>query len=305
MKRILVVYYTQTGQLRQIIDSVLSPVIQDDGVTIDFEQLKPVEDYPFPWGKAFFDSFPESVMDIPCDLEAFSFNPETRYDLVILAYQTWFLSPSIPFASFLQTEKARRLLHGANVITLLGIRNMWIGAQEIVKKKLAAMGAKLVGNIVLADRHDNWVAGVTIVRWLISGKRGPSGVWPRAGVSEKDIREASRFGNTILEAIQKDEFNLLQEKLVAQKAVNIKYNLYLIEKNARKIFVKFAKSIIKSGKKSPAHRERGIRFFKMYLLFALFVLAPFVSLIFQVVRFLIYPFATRRINYFKGVLLKP
>jgi hypothetical protein len=191
------------------------------------------------------------------------------------------------------------------VVTLLGIRNMWIGAQEIVKKKLAAMDAKLIGNIVLADRHDNWVAGVTIVRWLISGKRGPSGIWPRAGVSEKDVREASRFGNTMLEALQKNDYSHLQEKLNAQKAVKIKYNLYLIEKNARKIFVKFAKSIIKNGKKSPALRERGIRFFKMYLLFALFVLAPVVSLIFHVVRFLIYPFAAKRINYFKGVLLKP
>jgi len=305
MKRILVVYYTQTGQLHQIIDSVLSPLVKDEAIAIDYEQLKPVEDYPFPWGKAFFDCFPESVMDIPCDLEAFSFDPETRYDLVILAYQTWFLSPSIPFASFLQTEKARKLLKDTRVITLLGIRNMWIGAQEIVKKKLAAMGAKLVGNIVLDDHHNNWVAGVTIVRWLVSGKRGPSGIWPRAGVSEKDIREASRFGHTILEAVKKDDYSLLQEKLVAQKAVKIKYNLYLIEKNARKIFVKFARSILKNGKKSPALRERGIRFFKMYLLFALFVLAPVVSLIFILLRFLFFPFANRRINYFKGVLLKP
>jgi len=304
MKRILVVYYSQTGQLREIVDSVLAPIQKEASVTIDFEQLKPVEDYPFPWGKAFFDCFPESVMDIPCDLESFSFNPETRYDLVILAYQTWFLSPSIPFASFLQTEKARRLLKDTRVVTLLGIRNMWIGAQEIVKKKLAAMGAKLVGNIVLADRHNNWVAGVTIVRWLISGKRGPSGIWPRAGVSEKDIHEANRFGKTILEAVKNDDYSLLQEKLVAQKAVKIKYNLYLIERNARKIFVKFAKSILKNGKKSPAHRERGIRFFKMYLLFALFVLAPFFSLIFTLFRFLIYPFANRRINYLRGVLLK-
>ena len=69
MKKILVIYYTQSGQLKKIIDSVLSPILEIESIELYFELIKPVQDYPFPWGKKFFDCFPESVKGIPCKLE--------------------------------------------------------------------------------------------------------------------------------------------------------------------------------------------------------------------------------------------
>src|SRR5512138_3283319 len=105
MKRILIIYYTQTGQLKEIIDSVVAPLKND--CQLFYEELKPVPAFPFPWsGKSFFQAFPESVKEIPCELEPFKNNPDENYDLVILAYQVWYLSPSIPVNSFLQTETA-------------------------------------------------------------------------------------------------------------------------------------------------------------------------------------------------------
>ena len=65
MKKILVVYYSQTGQLKRIVDSILSPV--ESQVEITYEELKPVPAFPFPWnGMPFFQAFPESVKEIPC-----------------------------------------------------------------------------------------------------------------------------------------------------------------------------------------------------------------------------------------------
>jgi hypothetical protein len=304
MKRILIVYYSQSGQLREIVDSVIAPVRQESAIVVDYEELKPVDDYPFPWGNSFFDCFPESVMDIPCALRPFSFDPETNYDLIIMAYQSWFLSPSIPFSSFLQSREAGRLLKGKNVVTLLGVRNMWISSQEIIKMKLARAGAYLVGNIVLADQNNNWIAGITIIRWLVYGKRGPSGILPRAGVSDEDIRDASRFGKTLLESLNQGNYGDMQQKLVKQGAVKVKFNLMLIEKNTRKIFVKFARNIIRQSKNNRAKRTRGIRFFKWYLLFALFLLSPIASIIFTLTRYLLYPVASRQIRYYEGILLK-
>lgn len=304
MKRVLVVYYTQSGQLREIIDAVAEPLKNESDIIVDYEELAPVTAYPFPWGESFFDCFPESVMDISCALKPFHFNPETHYDLIILAYQSWFLSPSIPFASFLNTAEARRLLKGKNVITLHGIRNMWVSSQEIVKRKLSEAGARLVGNIVLADRHNNWIAGITIIRWLVHGKRGPSGLLPRAGVSEIDIKNASRFGKIVSGAVVTGNYENLQQKLLAVGAVRLKFDLMMIEKNARKIFVKFARNIIRRSTISAQKRQAGIQIFKWYLLFALFLLSPVVSIIFTIIGLLFYPVTSKQLRYYQGVLLK-
>jgi hypothetical protein len=52
-----------------------------------------------------------------------------------------------------------------------GTRNMWMlfsGKTESIFKELKA---KLVGNIALVDRHDNYTSVLTILRWLTTGKK--------------------------------------------------------------------------------------------------------------------------------------
>ena len=168
MKRVLVVYYTQSGQLKEIIDSVLSPLTE---VTIDFLPIDTATPFPFPWtDDTFFDAFPESYLQIPQPLQPFNL-PHTDYDLVILGYQVWYLSPSIPFNSFLQHPEAKKLLSGKPVITISGTRNMWVMAHQKVKKLLTDCGVHLVGNIALTDPHHNHISVITIVQWLFSGDK--------------------------------------------------------------------------------------------------------------------------------------
>ena len=62
MKKILVLYYSQTGQLTRIIENILKPIRRTAEVSIVFEQLHPEPPYPFPWtAYQFCDAFPESV----------------------------------------------------------------------------------------------------------------------------------------------------------------------------------------------------------------------------------------------------
>ncbi|WP_233267327.1 hypothetical protein [Paraglaciecola sp. L3A3] len=56
--------------------------------------------------------------------------------MIILTYQVWFLSPSIPIASFLQSEPAKKLFKDTPVVTIIGCRGMWLMAQEKVKTLL-------------------------------------------------------------------------------------------------------------------------------------------------------------------------
>jgi hypothetical protein len=304
MKKVLAIYYTQSGQLKRILDSVLSPLIKDKDFEIDYLKLAPVNEYPFPWGSDFFNCFPESVNGIPCKMQPYTIDFDTQYDLIILAHQPWFLSTSIPFWSFLVSKEASILLKGKNIVTIIGARNMWAGSQEIIKKKLFEIGAVLKGNIVLQDRADNIIAGFTIIKWLVHGKKGPSLFLPEAGVSNKDILNASDFGVIIASALKHNKLEQLQEKLKSSGAVKVKYHLLNIEITARKIFCKFADLAIKQTEKGDKQRQHIVKLFKGYLLFALFIISPFVSLIFMIFRIVLFPLANKKISYYRGIELK-
>lgn len=304
MKNILVVYYTQSGQTKDIVDSILLPIKTTADINIDYELIKPVQNYPFPWGEKFFDYFPESVKGITCALKPYSYSKDKNYDLIIIAYQSWYLSPSIPVWSFLESKEACNLLKGKKVITIIGARNMWICSHEIVARKLLKLKAKFVGNIVLSDKTCNYISAITIIRWLVKGYKKPALLLPEAGVSKKDIINSSVFGAIINEAIINDDWINLQNKLLSKKAVRVKYNLVKMEQNARKIFNKFADYILKKGQAGAPERNKRIRLFKVYLMLVIFVISPFASLVFMVTGVIL----QRRINkiksYYSGVDIK-
>ena len=65
MSKVLVVYYSQSGQAKNIADSIVSPMIEQ-GVSVDFCRVEMVREYPFPWNRdTFFDVFPETFLQIP------------------------------------------------------------------------------------------------------------------------------------------------------------------------------------------------------------------------------------------------
>ena len=140
MKKVLAIYYTQTGQLGEIVDNFTAPFIES-GISVEKVRIKPEKDYSFPWtSDRFFNEMPESVLGIPAELASFTLK-ETSYDLIIFAYQPWFLSPSIPATSILNHPAFKSVLKKTPVVTLIGARNMWLNAQEKVKKMLHESGA--------------------------------------------------------------------------------------------------------------------------------------------------------------------
>src|SRR5688572_10701283 len=134
-KKVLVLYYSQSGQLTEIVNSFTEP-FKAENVSVETVRVKPQKDFEFPWTSArFFDAMPESVLAIPTPLEKFELK-ETRYDLVLFAYQPWYLSLSIPANSILYEPQVRNILKDTPVVTLIAARNMWISSQEKLKKIL-------------------------------------------------------------------------------------------------------------------------------------------------------------------------
>ncbi len=307
MKRVLVVYYTQTGQQREILDRLLSPLVADPEVELTFHQITPVSDYPFPWdGQTFFDAFPESFLQLPCELAPVDDHILAQdYDLIILGYQVWYLSPSIPFNSFLKSEAAHRLLHGKPVVTVINCRNMWVMAQEKVKRLLHDIGANHMGNIVRVDRHLNHISVVTIVHWMMTGRKDAYlGIFPKPGVSDKDIAESDKFGVPILAHLKRADYSTLQAELLQLGAVMIRPVLVFTDKRANTLFAKWAKLIRSKGLPGANARKPWLKAFNYYLLFAIWVLAPIVGLLFLILHLPFLSFIRKDKRYFQSVNFK-
>ncbi len=237
--RVLVLYYTQTGQLRRIIDSVLSGIREE--LQVFYAHIEPVERWPFPWlDDRFFDAMPESVLQLPAAVEEVPDGIIQRdYDLIIMAWQPWFLHPSQPITAFLQS-KSMAVMRGKPVVTLCGCRNMWLNAGEVIKSAIRKAGGRHAGNIVLADRHPNLTSLLSIIRWQFKGQKEASRWLPPAGVMDKDIEHAAVFGKPILEAAQafaaaRYNSSAVKERGASPYAGIHSYNLYsteLAEQNA-------------------------------------------------------------------------
>src|SRR5687767_15076075 len=99
-KKVLAIYYSQSGQLKEITDNFCAPLV-DAGAEVEKIQVKLKNEFPFPWTtKRFFSVMPDCVLGNPKELEPFHLK-RPSYDLIVLGYQPWFLSPSIPFNSFM------------------------------------------------------------------------------------------------------------------------------------------------------------------------------------------------------------
>lgn len=278
MKNVLVIYYTQSGQLKEIAQQIAKPLLDDANVSLTFHEIQLENPFPFPWDKAsFFDAFPESFLQIPRELKPVPAEiMNQKYDLILLHYQVWYLSPSIPINSFLKSPEAAVLLKDTPVVTISGSRNMWVMAQEKIKKLLKANQADLVGNVALVDRVGNLISVITIVEWMFSGvKKKYLGVFPLPGVSQKDIDESQKFGKIIQSKLHDQNFKSLQSELVANDAVRISSYLVKVDKTANKIFNKWS-NFINSRKNS---RKIWLKVFYVYLFLAIWLISPIVYIL--------------------------
>lgn len=306
MKEVLIVYYTQTGQLLTILEN-MAKEIHGEGININYFEIIPDPIFEFPWeNKKFYDVFPESFLQIPRNFQPPSKEIlNKKYDLVLLGYQVWYLTPSIPINSFLKSEAAKKVLKDTPVVTVVACRNMWLMAQEKMKRLLRDAGANLVGHVALVDRNMNNISVITIAHWMLSGKKDRYlGIFPKPGVSDKDIQEAARFGTPIKEALLSNNFIQLQDKLVKMGGLVVNPFLIKTDERGNILFNKWANLIIKKGAPGTPKRLKWIGLFKIYLLFAIWVIAPIVFIVFLIAYLPSYKRRKKDIAYFSSVELK-
>lgn len=162
------------------------------------------------------------------------------------------------------------------------------------------MNAKLVGNIALVDRHDNYTSVLTILRWLTTGQKEKSGMLPSAGVSDEEIKGAGKYGEIIKNYLDKNDFANLQPDLVNNGAVEIRPFLVRMEKVGNKIFTIWSKLIINKKEKRPLL----IKFFKVYLMTAIWVVSPIVLVFHLLLTPILWFKRKKQKEYLQGINLK-
>jgi hypothetical protein len=151
---------------------------------------------------------------------------------------------------------------------------MWLGAQEKVKRRLLDAEAKLVGHIALVDRSPNLSSLITILRWMLTGKKEAFLFFPPAGVSQEDIAHADVFGEQIRQALETDGYGPLQQKLNQEGAIVVKPSLILLEKRGQKGFAFWSRFIASGGSLHSTGRKVRVYLFLYVLLPSIFVLSP-------------------------------
>ncbi len=290
MKKVLVVYYSQSGQLERSVKTMTAPLNTSESIQVDYRAIEPLNDYPYPWPfYTFFDAFPESVYMDGCEVKPIE--AEEKYDLIILGYTSWFLSPSIPVTGFLKSAQGQKLFKDTPVVTMIACRDMWIMAQEKMKKELEKLGAKLIDNVVLTDQGRSLYTFVTTPRWMFTGKKTPFGFFPAAGVADEDIEASLRFGERLKVALENDEEKACKPLLRNMGAVSVVGKLIATEHIAHRSFLIWSRLIKAAGKPGAFMRKVVITIYAVFLIALILTVVPLNMLI----RKLLYPLQKKKI----------
>lgn len=200
-KKILLIYFSFSSQTNNLVHALING-LKKYNITVVRERLAPVEPIRFPIGSVggtirlmlatfFRKRFPIEPIDPQCFHD---------YDLVILAGPTWSYNPSGPVLSLFD-QYGERLFNGRLVLPVISCRGYWRVHWWGLKNLLAKYGARVVNVIVFS--HPNPEPWRTIGVFLkLAGavpekNRWLAGRYPKYGHTEKQLKEAKRFGRLI------------------------------------------------------------------------------------------------------------
>ena len=302
MKRILILSYSQSGDVRRLAEAFAGP-LESAGVEIVREEIKPTEPYPYPWRNVhrFFNVMPECVLGLPPEIEKLGFDVDETFDLIVLVYQVWFLAPSPPIQSFFQSDHVR-VLRGRKMITISVSRDMWHGASLKMKKLLAAAKAVHIDNVVVTHQGPRYATFLTTTRSLFTGKKDRLwGVLPPAGINDTEDQRIGSLGAAVARQLDALDDPVGRPLLRGMNAVEVNRRYVIPEWVASRCFPFWARLIRGCGRLGTAWRHVGIFLFVHFLLFMILTGIPMTIITLP----LVYPFIRKPMAAYVSRLMEP
>ena len=200
--RALVISYSQSGETTRIA-RMFADALSAAGVDVACEEIHPRVAYPYPWRSIirFFDAMPDAILGSSDTIEPLRFSPSGRYELVVLAYPVWFLSPATPVQAFFRTPSAG-VLRNTEVVTISVSRAMWQRASVAMTRLLAEARAIHCDSIVVTHQGSPLATLISTPRALLFGKRDRLlGVFPTAGVAAKDLERIRVLASVVAHSL--------------------------------------------------------------------------------------------------------
>lgn len=274
-KNVLVIQYSQSGQLTRLTEQITAPLQADPHIRVQVLTLVPQKPFPFPWPFfTFLDAFPESAHLVPPALAPLPLTGDEDFDLIVLPYQVWFLAPSQPVTAFLKHPLAKQVLRGKPVVTVIACRNMWLMAHDKLKGLLADAGARLIDNVVLTDPGPTMATFFTTPRWVLTGNK--AGFWgmPAAGLNEAQIKGSRRFGLALRDALAANREKGTQPLLAGLGAVQVEPRLYISERAGSRSFHVWGKLLMAAGRPGAWQRKPLLLLYVIFLIVMIITVVP-------------------------------
>jgi len=201
-KRVLIVYYSFSGQTQLLIQKLVAG-LKEKGVEVVIERLEPVVHIPFPfqtWGKMgdvmISSFFRRRVHVFPVDHLA-----DQNWDSIILAGPTWSYNPSGPILDFLD-RYGKTLFAGTTVIPFISCRSYWRVHYWGLKTILQTFGAKVRPPIVYLHSSTEPWRTIGLFLQLVGRLPRLESSWfrkryPRYGHSKEQCEDALQRGREL------------------------------------------------------------------------------------------------------------
>jgi hypothetical protein len=201
MLKVLLVQYSLSGETSHATEEFLKGLSNEykDQVTLVKQFIEPTPAFGFPWSFwDFFDVLPETIHPSPWQRSVVppttSQEQEEDYDLVVLGWQTWYLSPSLPVRLALEDPHYQSLLndHCQQVVLLGTHRNMWHHASDGLCASLQkhCPKLKLAGQINFCQSSPFLVSVVETLQRQLQGNTGVGGTTAKQDAYEEGRRFA-------------------------------------------------------------------------------------------------------------------
>jgi hypothetical protein len=124
------------------------------------------------------------------------------------------------------------------------------------------------------------VSLITVLAFVLKGtKENFMGIFPKYGVTEKDLEYAPKFGEIILNNLETNQLQNIQPELNQQGALDIRGNLLLMEGRGKALFPLYANYISKKGTQGSEQRKTRVRIFGIVLPICILLLSPVITII--------------------------
>lgn len=202
MAHVLALYTSLTHQTERIVLTV-AEALERGGHHVTREKLEPVVPMPLPvppemLGRLLKQALTGAWPVVP--LQPLRASVDTPYELILLGYQPWYMTPSVPMHSFLKGPQAQ-LLRGRAVIGLLSCRALYARASGLFEQWVSEAGGSVLEQRVWTDQDKRPTNFASLGHMLKHGQDPQSGPLTRLlkpfGVGETGLARAQSYGESL------------------------------------------------------------------------------------------------------------